>query len=223
MAGTSGVTGTRIRSAFSKMAWLSVLYDGCRSTTTKSKPRRAAVMASATRVGSRMSVCSGDDGQRHDRACPDGWAEAISVSGLRSGRPRARRASESTTVRTASTPSDVVTWPVTVSASMSRTFWPLADLEGGGEVGRDGRLADAALRVEHGDDRRPAGPAVGGDVAALEDRPGAVVDGLAADAHRLDAPAQRLGRVGAGEVLVLDAAAARRRRSAGRACAARRP
>ena len=36
--------------------------------------------------------------------------------------------------------------------------------------------------------------------------PGAVVDGLAADAHRLDPPAQRLGRVGAGEVLVLDAA-----------------
>ena len=41
-AGTSGVTGTRIRSASSKIAWLSALYDGCRSTTTKSKPRRAA-------------------------------------------------------------------------------------------------------------------------------------------------------------------------------------
>ena len=43
--------------------------------------------------------------------------------------------------------------------------------------------------------------------AALQDGPGAVVDGLAADAHRLDPPAQRLGGVGAGEVFVLDAAA----------------
>ena len=36
MAGTSGVTGTRIRSASAKMAWLSVLYDGWRSMTTTS-------------------------------------------------------------------------------------------------------------------------------------------------------------------------------------------
>ena len=43
--------------------------------------------------------------------------------------------------------------PVTVSASMSRTCWPRADLERRGEVGRDGRLADAALGVEDGDDR----------------------------------------------------------------------
>ena len=30
-AGTSGVTGTRILSASSKIAWLMALYDGCRS------------------------------------------------------------------------------------------------------------------------------------------------------------------------------------------------
>ncbi len=80
----------------------------------------------------------------------------------------------------------------------------LVDLEGAGEVRRDGRLADAALRIEDGDDRRAPGPAVGLDRSALEDRPAAVVDGLAADEHRLDAPAERLGGVGPGEVLVLD-------------------
>ena len=43
----------------------------------------------------------------------------------------------------------------------------LAGLEGGGEVGRDGRLADAALRVEHGDRSSRGGPATGLDVAAV--------------------------------------------------------
>ena len=41
---SSGVTGTRMRSAMAKIAWLSRLYEGCRSTTMKSKPRRAAVI-----------------------------------------------------------------------------------------------------------------------------------------------------------------------------------
>ena len=56
-----------------------------------------------------------------------------------------------------------VTWPVTVSASTSRTFWPLVDLEGAREVRRDGRLADAALRVEDRDDGRagPSRPSIG--------------------------------------------------------------
>ena len=63
---------------------------------------------------------------------------------------------------------------------------------------------------------------VGLDRAALEDRADAVVDGLAADAHRLDPPAQGLGGVGAGEVLVLDALAVALA-AAGRASAARRP
>ena len=76
----------------------------------------------------------------------------------------------------------------------------LADLERRREVGRDGRLADAALRVEDRDRRGAAMPAA--EVAALEDRAAAVVDGLAPDAHRLDPPADRVGRVGPREVFV---------------------
>src|SRR6478752_2415938 len=78
----------------------------------------------------------------------------------------------------------------------------LARLDGGSEVGGDRRLADPALGVEHGYGRRAPVPGAGSEVAALEDRPAAVVDGLAPDAHRLDAPAARIGGVGAGEVLV---------------------
>ena len=47
-----------------------------------------------------------------------------SRQGLGDGRPRPRRASCRRRVRTASMPSDVVTWPVTVSASTSRTERP---------------------------------------------------------------------------------------------------
>ena len=54
---------------------------------------------------------------------PDGWAEAISVS-VSVGPPSAWSRQLSATVRTCSSPSDVVTWPVTVSASTSRTRWP---------------------------------------------------------------------------------------------------
>ena len=206
MAGTSGVTGTRMRSAFSKIAWLSVLYDGCRSTTTKSKPRRAASIASATRFGSRISVCSGDEVSATTRS-PDGWAdgdvgERLDRAALELVAPAV---DDRAHVLDAERRRDVAGHGVGVD---EQDALALADLERGGEVRRDGRLADAALRVEHGDDGRAAGPAVGGHVAALEDRARAVVDGLAADAHRLDAPAQRLGGVGPGEVLVLDAAGA---------------
>ena len=44
----------------------------------------------------------------------------------------------------------------------------------------------------------PSGP-------GLQDGPAAVVDGLAADAHGLDPPADRIGRVGPREVLVAGA------------------
>ena len=82
---------------------------------------------------------------------------------------------------------------------------PLAvvELEGGREARRDGRLADAALRIEDRDDRRALLPIahLGG---RLDDRAGAVVDRDRADAHRLDAPAERLRGVRPGEELVLD-------------------
>ena len=45
-------------------------------------------------------------------------------------------------------------------------------------------------------------PMPAAEVAALEDRAAAVVDGLAPDAHRLDPPADRVGRVGPREVFV---------------------
>src|SRR5215207_1799240 len=51
------------------------------------------------------------------------------------------------------------------------------DLKGRGEVRRHGRLADAALRIEDRDGRGAAVPMA--DVAALEDRATAIVDGLA--------------------------------------------
>ena len=80
----------------------------------------------------------------------------------------------------------------------------LAQLEGSREIGCDRRLADAALRIEYGNDGRAARPVAEVDPGGLEDRPAAVVDGLGADAHGLDAPAQRFGRVRPGEVLVVD-------------------
>jgi hypothetical protein len=80
----------------------------------------------------------------------------------------------------------------------------LPDLERGRQVRGDRCLPDAALRVEDRDDRRAVAPQVGIErVIAHEDRAAAVVDGVAADAHRLDAPAHRLGGVGAGQVLVV--------------------
>jgi hypothetical protein len=46
-------------------------------------------------------------------------------------------------------------------------------------------------------------PQVGIERAGAEDRPAAVIDGVAADAHGLDAPAHRLGGVGARQVFVV--------------------
>ena len=85
----------------------------------------------------------------------------------------------------------------------------LPDLEGGGEVHGDRRLPDAALRVEDRDDRRALAPQVGIERTGAEDRAAAVVDGEAADAHRLDAPAHRLGGVGTRQVLVVGPGCAR--------------
>ena len=84
---------------------------------------------------------------------------------------------------------------------------PAPDLEGGGQVHGDRGLADAALRVEHGHDRRPLGAAAGraDALVRLDDRAFPVVDGLGSDEHRLDPPAERFGRVGPGEVLVVQA------------------
>ena len=77
MAGTSGVTGTRIRSASSKIAWLSVLYDGWRSMMMTSTFERAAPIAAATRAGSRTSVWSGESVSATTRM-PELWAAEMS-------------------------------------------------------------------------------------------------------------------------------------------------
>ena len=42
------------------------------------------------------------------------------------------------------------------------------------------------------------------DVRVVQDRAAAVVDGRPPDAHRFDAPADRVGREGSGQVLVFD-------------------
>ncbi len=69
-----------------------------------------------------MSVFSGDVvSETTDK--PDGWGVASSVRD--SAMPSSACSRQlSATVRTASSPRDVVTWPVTVSASTSSTFWP---------------------------------------------------------------------------------------------------
>ena len=105
-------------------------------------------------------------------------------------------------------PSDVVTWPVTVSASTSRTFWPLRIWSAEARFVATVVLPTPPFGLKTAMTVARVRPAVGLDRAALEDRAGAVVDGLAADAHRLDPPAERLGGVGPGEVLVLDVARA---------------
>ena len=80
-------------------------------------------MALATRSGSRISVWMGlDDSGRTRR--PDGWADASSKKGT-TGPPSSSSRQVSTTVGTPSIPSEMLTWPVTVSASTSRTRWPL--------------------------------------------------------------------------------------------------
>src|SRR5688500_2366237 len=83
----------------------------------------------------------------------------------------------------------------------------MAELERGRQARGDRRLADAALGVEDGDHGRPPLPLAQIDVAGLDHRTRAVVNGGGTNAHRLDPPAQRIDRVRSAEVLVLDAAA----------------
>jgi len=91
---------------------------------TKSTLLRAAAMDAATRSGSRISVWIGLAVSGRTRR-PDGCAEARSKNGT-TGPPSSSSRHASTTVGTASMPSDELTWPVTVSASMSSTRWPLS-------------------------------------------------------------------------------------------------
>jgi hypothetical protein len=79
------------------------------------------VIASATRCGSRISTCSGD-AVSETTWRPEECAVEIAVR-VSSSPPSAWSRQLSATVRTWSSPSDVVTWPVTVSASTSRTLW----------------------------------------------------------------------------------------------------
>ena len=88
----------------------------------------------------------------------------------------------------------------------------LADLKHRGNVDRDRRLAHAALGVEHDDDLAAAGVGVvhRRSIVGIDDTAGGIVGGdLGANEHRLDPPAQRLGGVGAGEILVADAGSSR--------------
>ena len=84
---------------------------------------RASTMAAASRVGSRTSVLSGES-VRATTFIPEPCGEAI-VSRSSLGPPSASSRQLSATVRTESIASDIVTWPVTVSASIRRTDLPL--------------------------------------------------------------------------------------------------
>ena len=84
---------------------------------------RAALIAAAIRAGSSTSVWSGESVSAMTRI-PDTCAAAMSYS-VSTGPPSASSRQLSATVRTPSIPSEDVTWPVTVSASMSRTVLPL--------------------------------------------------------------------------------------------------
>ena len=102
-------------------------------------------------------MLSGDEVSAHDRQ-PRRVGRRRSRRASRPGRRRAGRASCRPPSGPARGPSDTVTWPVTVSASSEQDLLALANLERRGEVRGDGRLADAALRVEDRDHRRPALP-----------------------------------------------------------------
>ena len=162
----------------------------------KSKPRRAAAIASATRFGSRISVFSGDEVSA-TTASPDGWGDGD--LGERLGRAAlglvAPAVGDRPDLLEAERRRDVARDRVGVE---EQDLLALVELERRGEVRRDGRLADAALRVEDRDDGRPARQSPISDRAALDDRAGAVVDGHRPDAHRLDPPAERRRRSRAG-------------------------
>ena len=88
-----------------------------------SNARRAAEMAAATRTGSSTSVWSGESVSETTRS-PEPCSAASSVK-VSAAPPSASSRQLSATVRTASRPNELVTWPVTVSASIRRTDLPL--------------------------------------------------------------------------------------------------
>ena len=172
------------------------------STTMKSKPPRQPAIASPTRSGSRISVCSGELARATTRI-PLGCS--VAISRMPSAMPPSASSRQlSTTVRTCSRPSDVVTWPVTVSASTRSTFWPLWAWRATAMFVAIVVLPTPPLGLKTTTicARRPQSSRWSG--LGLHDRPAAVVDGVGPDEHGLDAPAERLGRVGPGEVLVVE-------------------
>ena len=150
-------------------------------------------------------MCSGDDVSDTTRR-PDECAAARSAR-VSTGPPSGSSRKLSTTVRTSFMPSDVVTCPVTVSASSSRTFWPLRIWSAEARFVAIVVLPTPPFGLKTAMTVARAVQLSASSGPLCRTGPGAVVDGLAADAHRLDPPAQGLGGVGAREVLVLDAAA----------------
>ena len=123
---------------------------------------------------------------------PEPCAEAMSISA--SGWPPSASSRQlSDTLRTASMASDVLTWPVTVSASMSRTERPRRVCRAAARFVAMVVLPTPpfGLKTAMTVARRDVQPSMPMS-AALDDRAAAaVVDGLAADAHGLDPPADR--------------------------------
>ncbi len=162
---------------------------------------RASTIAAASRVGSRTSVLSGES-VRATTFMPEPWGEAMREQVL------GRAAVGLVAPAVGDGPDRVdgqrhrhVTGHGVGIDEQDRLVLP--HLERGGEVGRHRGLADAALRVEDGDGRGTSAPARQADLAAVQDRTAAVIDGLASDAHRLDPPADRIGGERSGEVLVV--------------------
>ena len=193
------MTGTRIRSALSKIARLSGLYDGWRSTITKSVRPAGDVEGRGHPL--RVEEVGVDRAGRHRQ-----HLEAGRVQGglLVEGQDRATlqlvapRVDDRRGAVHAERDRHVTGDRVRVD---QQDALPAGDQDGG-EVGGDRGLAHAALGVEHGDQLAPPAPVAGLELA-LEDRAAAVVHGDRADAHRLDAPADRFGGVGARQVLVV--------------------
>ena len=147
IAGRSGVTGTRIRSAIAKTARFISLYDGWRSTTIASTLLRASEMASVTRSGLSVGWLRGFVARAATRIpelcdCREVEQRLVRVArvlvdpALRRGAP----------VGQAERQPDVPGHGVRVE--QQHLHVPPV-LEHGGEIRRDRRLADAALGVEH--------------------------------------------------------------------------
>ena len=95
-----------------------------------------------------------------------------------------------------------MTWPVTVSASSSRTCWPWPTWSAEARFVATVVLPTPpfGLKTAITVARRCQAPS--SDRAGLDHRARAVVDGHRPDAHRLDPPAERVRRVRPGEELV---------------------